>query len=272
MRGWGRGVNHAGAKYARGVAWRAAAGAIDSARICAMCIAYLKQLCDRIAMTDTTLARPDYAAMRHAMVVSQLRTSAVSDPRIVDAMGAVPREAFVPPAQSALAYRDVALPLGGGRAINAPLITGRLLVAAEILPTDRVLIVGAAMGYAAAVAARIAGSVVALEEDATLVAGARVAITDAKVTVAEGSLAQGWAADAPYDAIIIDGAVESVPDAIVAQLAPGGRLATGLIDRGVTRLALGRRTEGGFGLADFADMDCVTLPGFARPKTFQFTR
>jgi protein-L-isoaspartate(D-aspartate) O-methyltransferase len=72
--------------------------------------------------------------------------------------------------------------------------------------------------------------------------------------------------------IVIDGAVESVPDAIVEQLAPGGRLTTGLVDRGVTRLALGRRTGGGFGLAEFADLDCVVLPGFARPKTFQFAR
>ncbi len=72
--------------------------------------------------------------------------------------------------------------------------------------------------------------------------------------------------------VVIDGAVESVPDAIVDQLAHGGRLVTGLVDRGVTRLALGRRTDGGFGLVDFADLDCVVLPGFAKPKTFQFAR
>ncbi len=223
-------------------------------------------------MTDTIRSQPDFDAMRHAMVVSQLRTSAVSDPRVVEAMGDVPREAFVPTAQAAVAYRDAPLPLGGARAINAPLITGRLLTAAEILPTDRVLIVGAARGYAAAVAARIAGSVVALEEDAALVAAARDAIVDAKVMVAEGPLNAGWGSAAPYDVILIDGAVESVPDAIVAQLAPGGRLVSGIADRGVTRLALGRKTGGGFGIADFADLDCVALPGFARPKSFQFAR
>ncbi len=223
-------------------------------------------------MTDSNQTRPDFEAMRHAMVVSQLRTSAVSDPRVVDAMGEVPREAFVPASQAALAYRDAPLPLGGGRAINPPLITGRLLVAADIRPTDRVLLIGAAMGYAAAVLARLAALVVALEEDAGLLGSAREAIADAKVTLVEGPLKPGWAEAAPYDVIIIDGAVEAVPDALADQLAPGGRLATGLVDRGVTRLALGRRSEGGFGLVDFADLECVELPGFARPKTFQFAR
>ncbi|KQM19789.1 protein-L-isoaspartate O-methyltransferase [Sphingomonas sp. Leaf24] len=223
-------------------------------------------------MTDSNQTRPDFEAMRHAMVVSQLRTSAVSDPRVVDAMGEVPREAFVPASQAALAYRDAPLPLGGGRAINPPLITGRLLVAADIRPTDHVLLIGAAMGYAAAVLARLAASVVALEEDARLAGSARDAIADAKVTLVEGPLNAGWAEAAPYDVIIIDGAVDAVPDAIADQLAPGGRLTTGLVDRGVTRLALGRRSEGGFGLVDFADLDCVELPGFARPKTFQFAR
>lgn len=223
-------------------------------------------------MTDSNQTRPDFEAMRHAMVVSQLRTSAVSDPRVVDAMGDVPREAFVPSAQAALAYRDAPLPLGGGRAINPPLITGRLLVAADIRPTDRVLLIGAAMGYAAAVAARLAGSVVGLEEDAGLAGAARDAIADTKVTVVEGPLNAGWAEGAPYDVIIIDGAIEQVPDTVAGQLAPGGRLTTGLVDRGVTRLALGRRSEGGFGVVDFADLECVILPGFARPKTFQFAR
>ncbi|KZE18880.1 MULTISPECIES: protein-L-isoaspartate O-methyltransferase family protein [Sphingomonas] len=223
-------------------------------------------------MTDSIPTRPDFDAMRHAMVVSQLRTSAVSDVRVVSAMGEVPREVFVPPAQAEVAYRDAPLPLSGDRAINPPLITGRLLTAAEVQPTDRVLLVGAAMGYAAAVLARLAGSVVALEEDAALAAAARDAIADATVEVVEGPLNAGWAQGAPYDVIVIDGAVESVPDAIVTQLAPGGRLTTGIVDRGVTRLALGRRTEGGFGLVDFADLGCVELPGFAKPKTFQFAR
>lgn len=223
-------------------------------------------------MTDSTPTRSDFDAMRHAMVVSQLRTSAVSDPAVVAAMGRVPREAFVPAAQAEVAYRDAPLPLPGGRAINPPLITGRLLTAAELQPTDRVLLVGAAMGYGAAVVARLVDSVVALEEDATLAAAAHAALAGEAVDVVEGPLNAGWAQGAPYDVIVIDGAVEVVPDAIVEQLAPGGRLTTGVVDRGVTRLALGRRTEGGFGLVDFADLGCVELPGFAKPKTFHFAR
>ena len=223
-------------------------------------------------MTDSIPTRSDFDAMRHAMVVSQLRTSAVSDPRVVSAMGEVPREGFVPAAQAAVAYRDAPLPLPGGRAINPPLITGRLLTAAELQSTDRVLLVGAAMGYAAAVLSRLVDSVVALEEDATLAAAAHDALGSEPVELVEGPLNAGWAQGAPYDVIVIDGAIESVPDAIVQQLAPGGRLTTGIVDRGVTRLALGRRTEGGFGLVEFADLGCIDLPGFAKPKTFQFAR
>jgi protein-L-isoaspartate(D-aspartate) O-methyltransferase len=209
--------------------------------------------------------------MRAAMVASQLRTSAVDDSRVVKAMGEVPREQFVPAASRAIAYYDREVALGNGRAMNAPLASGRLVNEAEILPTDRVLLVGAATGYTAAVLARLASSVVALEEDAELAAQARQALVGlGNVTVVEGPLVAGWAPRAPYDAIIIDGGVESVPDAIVQQVKIDGRITTGLIDRGVRRLAAGRRSEGGFGLADFADVDCVVLPGFAKPPSFQF--
>lgn len=212
-----------------------------------------------------------FEEMRAAMVASQLRTSAVDDARVVKVMGEVPRERFVPAASRAIAYYDREVVLGNGRAMNAPLASGRLVNEAGILPTDRVLLVGAATGYTAAVLARLAGSVVALEEDAMLAAHAREALagTD-NVTVVEGPLVAGWADGAPYDAVVIDGGVESVPDAIVEQVKIDGRVTTGLIDRGVRRLAAGRRSEGGFGLADFADVDCVVLPGFAKPPSFQF--
>lgn len=223
-------------------------------------------------MNETTPSSPDFVAMRHAMVVSQLRTSAVNDPRVIAAMGEVPRENFVPAAQRAFAYRDAQLPLNGARMMNTPLATGRLLVAAEIRSTDHVLLIGAAGGYTAALIARLAKSVVALEEDSALVAMAVGGIMGTQVVTASGPLNQGWADSAPYDLIVIDGAVETVPEAIVEQLAPGGRLVTGVVDRGVTRLAVGRRTGGGFGLVDFVDMECAVLPGFARPKTFQFAR
>lgn len=222
-------------------------------------------------MMDQTATATNFEAMRKAMVASQLRTNAVNDPTVVAAMRAVPRELFLPEDVRAIAYRDTPLPLGGGRMQNAPLVTGRLLTEAAIGPEDHVLIIGAAGGYAAAVAAQLAGSVVALEESPELVALARAALAgEGRVTVVEGPLVAGWADAAPYDVLVIDGAVEAVPQAIVDQAKPGARIAAGLVDRGVTRLAAGRKSEHGFGLFDFADVDSVVLPGFARPHTFKF--
>ena len=212
-----------------------------------------------------------FEEMRAAMVASQLRTTAVDDSRVIKVMGEVPRERFVPAAALPIAYYDREIALGNGRAMNAPLASARLINEAEIASTDRVLLIGAATGYTAAVLAELAGSLVALEEDATLAAQAREALAGmANVTVVEGPLVEGWAQGAPYDAIVIDGAVEFVPDAIVHQAKIDGRVTTGVIDRGVSRLAAGRRSEGGFGLVDFADVDCVVLPGFSKPPTFQF--
>ncbi|WP_026046650.1 protein-L-isoaspartate O-methyltransferase family protein [Sphingomonas sp. PAMC 26621] len=213
----------------------------------------------------------DMTAMRHAMVASQLRTNAVSDARVVAAMDLVPREAFLPEAVANLAYRDTAVPLTHGRAQNVPIATGRLLTQAELRPTDKVLLIGAAGGYTAAVLAELVANVVAVESDPALVTLARTALAGhAKISLVEGSLVEGHAAGAPYDVLFIDGAVEEVPQALVDQLAVGGRIVSGLSDRGVTRLASGRRSAGGFALLDFADIDCVALPGFARPRTFTF--
>ncbi|TGX46543.1 protein-L-isoaspartate O-methyltransferase [Sphingomonas naasensis] len=212
-----------------------------------------------------------FEAMRHAMVASQLRTNAVNDPRVVEAMARVPRERFLPAGQRGVAYRDTLLPLVGGRRHNSPLATGRLLTEAQLRPTDHVLLIGAAGGYAAAVLALLAGSVVAVEEEASLVDLARTALAgEDKVTLVEGPLNAGSAAGAPYDLLIVDGAVEALPEALVAQVKPGGRVLAGVIDRGVTRLAAGRRTEGGFGLIDFQDIECAELPGFRRLRTFTF--
>jgi protein-L-isoaspartate(D-aspartate) O-methyltransferase len=212
-----------------------------------------------------------FEAMRHAMVASQLRTNAVNDPRVVEAMAKVPRENYLPVEHRGIAYRDTLLPLAGGRRHNSPLATGRLLTEAQVRPQDHVLLIGAAGGYAAAVLALLAGSVVALEEEESLVALARTALaSEPKVEVAQGPLNAGWSAAAPYDLLIVDGAVEQMPDALVAQVKPGGRVLSGVVDRGVTRLAAGRRTDGGFGLVDFMDIECTQLPGFRRLRTFQF--
>jgi len=209
--------------------------------------------------------------MRQAMVASQLRTNAVSDPRVVAAMARVPRERFVPEARRALAYVDIAVPLDGGRALCPPMVLGRLLTEARPQAGTHALVVGAGTGYAAAVLASLVASVVALEEDGSLAKKARDLLAgEAGVTLVEGPLTQGWAAEAPYDLILIDGAVEQIPPALVAQLAPQGRLAAAIVERGVTRLAVGRRAGGDFAMAAFADAAAPVLPGFEPVTGFRF--
>lgn len=213
------------------------------------------------------MTEQNFQQMRRAMVTSQLRTTAVNDPRVVAAMARVPRERFVPETQAALAYLDISLPLGNGRSLPAPMILGRLLTEARLKPADRALVIGAGGGYAAAVTAALVAEVVALEEDAALAGDAAL---PANVRRVSGPLAAGVAADAPYDFILFDGAVEQIPDAIVAQLADGGALAAPIVENGVTRLAIGRKAGAAFAMRVFADAEAPILPGFARPTGFRF--
>lgn len=222
-------------------------------------------------MTATAIRNDDFAAMRSAMVASQLRTTAVTDPHIVTAMADIPREAFVPAAQAAGAYADRGVDLGEGRRLNPPLATGRLLNEARLRAGDRVLLIGAASGYTAAVLARIVAQVVAVESNPALAAAARAALSGvANVTLIEGALETGHPAGAPYDVLIVDGAVEELSMTLVSQLVEDGRIAAGVIDRGVVRLASGARTGASFALTPFADIDAARLPGFARPSGFVF--
>lgn len=212
-----------------------------------------------------------FETLRRAMVASQLRTTAVNDVRVIEAMGAVERERFVPASRRALAYVDTPVPLAEGRALNPPMVIGRLLTEAGVVPADKALVVGAATGYAAAVLARLAASVVAVEADAGLVADMRIALGDvANVTIVEGPAAAGAADKGPYDLILIDGAVEQVPDALVAQLAPGGRIAAPVIEDGVTRLMIGRVAGGAASFQRVTDAEAAALPGFERPRSFSF--
>lgn len=211
-----------------------------------------------------------FETMRRAMIASQLRTTGTNDPRVLAAMGEVPRERFVPPARASLAYADALVPLKPGRDLNSPMALGRLLTEAAPKAGERVLVVAAATGYAAAVMARLAGPVVALEEDPELAAEARANLAGSGVEFVEGPLAKGCPDGAPFDLILIDGAVDCVPEALIDQLADGGRLAAGLLENGVTRLAIGRRAGEGFGMATFADAAAAILPGFAKPRAFRF--
>src|SRR3990170_3430803 len=209
---------------------------------------------------------PDFAAARRTMIENQLRPVGVSDPLVLDAMGSVAREQVVPEDSRPLAYADRSIPIGEGRYLAAPAVLGQLLTQMAPKPGERALVVGAGTGYAAAVLAAIGCEVAALENSTGLAARAR----ELGVTVAEGPLGAGHQAGAPYDLILIDGAVEFIPDAIVAQLADGGRLGAALAEDGITRLIVGQKVAGAFGYLSIADAGVAPLPGFTRPRGFRF--
>ena len=209
---------------------------------------------------------PDFTAARAAMVENQLRPEGVSDPSVLDAMGSVPREKFVSEQTRPLSYIDRAVLMGDGRFLAAPAVLGSLLMQMMPIRGQKALVVGAGTGYSAAVLAVMGLFVTALESSAELAAKAR----GNGVQVVEGPLDAGWSKGAPYDQILIDGAVEQIPDAIIDQLANGGRLGTALIDRGITRLIVGRKAGGAFGYLSVSDAGVPALPGFARPKAFTF--
>jgi len=209
---------------------------------------------------------PDYAAARRVMIESQLRPTGVVDPAIVGAFAAVERENFVPESLRPLAYADRAIALGDGRFLTPPSALGKLLMQMMPRSGQRALVVGAASGYSAEVLRRMGLDVIALDSSPGLAADAR----ELGLNVVEGPLDEGWKKGAPYDQILIDGAVEQIPEAIVRQLADGGRLGAALIDRGVTRLIVGRKVGDAFGYLSVADAGMPALPGFNRPRAFTF--
>jgi len=209
---------------------------------------------------------PDFAAARIAMVESQLRPQGVTDPTVLDAMGTIAREKFLPPETRPLAYVDRGVLMGDGRFLPAPAVLGSLLTQMMPRQGQRALVVGAGTGYSTAVLAAIGLSVTALESSPALAAKAR----ENGVDVVEGPLEEGWKKAAPFDQILLDGAVEHIPDALVAQLADGGRLGAGLLDRGITRLIVGRKVAGAFGYLSLSDAGVPALPGFANAKSFTF--
>jgi protein-L-isoaspartate(D-aspartate) O-methyltransferase len=214
-------------------------------------------------------ARPatlDFAAARAAMVESQLRPQGVTDPAVLAAMGSVQRERFVPEAARPLAYVDRAVPLGDGRFLTAPAALGQLLSQMMPQPGQRALVIGSGTGYSAAILAAMGVDVVAIESSPELAAIGR----KLGIKAHEAPLEAGDPKGGSFDLILIDGAVETIPNAIVAQLADGGRLGTALIDRGVPRLIVGRKAAGAFGYLSIGDAGVPALPGFSRPKEFAF--
>jgi protein-L-isoaspartate(D-aspartate) O-methyltransferase len=209
---------------------------------------------------------PDFAAARAAMVENQLRPQGVTDAAVLDAMGRVPRERFLPSHTRPLAYVDRAVGIGGGRFLAAPAVLGQLLTQMMPRPGQHALVVGAGTGYSAAVLAAAGLDVTAVESAPELIAVAR----DQGIGLTEAPLEAGCSRNGPYDLILIDGAVELIPDAIVDQLVDGGRLGTAIVDRGITRLIVGRKVGNAFGYLSIGDAGVPVLPGFSRPKAFTF--
>lgn len=214
----------------------------------------------------------DFAEMRRAMVDAQVRANDVTDLRIVAAMLETPRERFVPAGLRNFAYIDDDLLVKEGspsRYLMEPMVLAKLLQAAEIGPEALVLDVGAASGYSTAVLAKLAGQVVALEEDAELAGQGSSVLVDLGLLNAayvHGPLTAGWSAEAPYDVILLNGSVDSAPEALLAQLKPGGRLVAVVGQGRAGRATVFTNTTGGVGSRVVFDAAVPTLPGFeARP-------
>lgn len=190
----------------------------------------------------------NFEDMRRAMVDSQLRTSGVTDAWVLAAMGSLPRENFVPAAHRSTAYMDRSITLDNGSALNPAVSTALMLQAAEVSRDDDILLIGADNGYVAAV----------LRE------------RGAKLVCVDASNLSGATTSSPYTLIIIDGAVEELPEALLALAADGARLVTGLAEGAVTRLAKGYVRDQKVALKPFIDSEIAPLAAFARKPEFVF--
>lgn len=189
-----------------------------------------------------------FTAARRAMIDSQLRVSGVNEESVLTAINSVAREAHVPAAAQALAYIDRSVPLGDGRFLAPPLFYGRMLTEAVPQAQDKVLIVDGGSGYLPALLARFAT--------------ASVDVIDPAAATAAGTGA--------YTLLLIDGAIEELPADLSARLADNARVVTGIVERGVTRLAAGRKAAGEVVLLTLAEMGIPELPEFAKPKRWSF--
>ncbi len=225
---------------------------------------------------DLSLQHAEIA--RNLMVDGQVRPNKVYDPRVLLAMRTLPRERFLPPNLAPLAYADEDVPLGGGRFLMQPMVIARLLQAASVRAGERCLVVAAGSGYGAALLAACEAKVTAAEEDPALLALAREVLPSYApgVTVVEAKLTEGYPAAAPYDLVLIEGAAEEFPAAIVQQLSPTGRL-IGI--RSVARATgagrscqavVGERVGSGLSLQPLFDCGVPVLPGFNRVPGFVF--
>lgn len=216
----------------------------------------------------------DFATARLNMVESQLRTNRVTDRRVLDAMGAVPRELFVPKARRPIAYVDEDLEIAEGRYLMEPMVFARLVQEAAIRPQDVVLDVACGLGYSAAVLGQIAEAVVGLEPDATLADQANDLLTELgveNVAVVTGDPRNGYPREAPYDVILVDGGVTAVPGPLRDQLADGGRLMAVVMDGDdMGRAVVVSRIGDTFSERTLFDAAVPVLPSFAPAPAFVF--
>jgi protein-L-isoaspartate(D-aspartate) O-methyltransferase len=219
----------------------------------------------------------DFAVARRMMVDGQVRTSDVTDPRLIAAMLEIPREQFVPDDKAALAYLDFDIPVsaadGAARCLLKPMVLAKLIQAADIRDGNHVLDIGCTTGYSSAVLAQLAQSVVALEQEASLarLASENLARIGAhNVTVATGPLTEGWSAGALYDVILLNGATEVVPKELLPQLKDGGRL-VGVLGRAPAGKAMLYYSDAGdISGRPIFDAAAPVLPGFVAPPAFVF--
>jgi protein-L-isoaspartate(D-aspartate) O-methyltransferase len=205
----------------------------------------------------------NFAAARHNMVESQVRPNGITDHRIIDAMAQVKREDFVPAERKTIAYLDDDVQLKEGRFLIEPMAFARMIHLALIKPTDKVLVVGAGTGYGARVIAKLAKSVVALESDPELFALAKGCLAGAEnIEVVEGSLAEGNAAGAPYDVIIVEGRIGAVPESLFAQLANEGRIVAAVGNTDVSKMQIATLADGHRSSRFAFDVSIAPLPGF----------
>jgi protein-L-isoaspartate(D-aspartate) O-methyltransferase len=215
----------------------------------------------------------DFAAAREAMVDCQVRPSDVTRFPIIDAMLAIPREEFLPEALRPVAYLGEHVPIAPGRVLLDPRVFAKMLDAINVGPTDLVLDVGCGLGYSSAVLARMAEAVIALEEIPELAAGAETLLSTHSVDnaiVETGPLAAGVPGQGPYDAIIIEGGIEVLPEAITAELKTGGRIVAIFVEGRGGQVRLGTKLAHGISWRRVFDASAPKLAGFEAAKSFVF--
>ena len=216
----------------------------------------------------------DHVAARRNMVSGQIRTNRVTDERLIDAMEEIPRERFVPHAKRGVAYVDEDVEIAAGRYLMEPMVLARLVQEANVAADDMVLDVGCGTGYAAAVMSRLAGTVIALDVDGSLAEEAERtlgAVGADNAIVVTGPLADGHAQQAPYDVILLGGAVDHLPPALADQLAEGGRIVGVLREAGgVGQAILWAKYRGALSSRSLFEASLPPLPGIARPVSFEF--